>query len=110
MNDVKAFQHLRLDLPTGSEIVADKAYNHYALEDELAQVGITLSPLRKANSKRPVPPYITYWRQIKREVVETTGSLLEQLLPKHIHNVTAAGFELKVLTFLLTLSFFAFMV
>ncbi|MFZ1389359.1 MAG: IS982 family transposase [Thiolinea sp.] len=104
MHDAKAFPHLRLDLPVGSKIVADKAYNHYALEDELAQVGIALSPLRKANSKRPVLPYVTYWRQLKRKVVETTGSLLERLLPKHIHSVTADGFELKLLTFLFAIT------
>lgn len=31
-----------------------------------------------------------------RKAVETTGSLIERLLPKHIHSVTARGFELKV--------------
>lgn len=107
MNDAKAFPHLRLDLPDGSEVIADKAYTHYRLEEELAQVGIALSPLRKANSKRPAPPYVTYCRHLKRKVVETTGSLLERLLPKHIHSVTAAGFELKLLTFLLAIAFSA---
>jgi len=46
-----------------------------------------------------------YWQSIRRKTVETTGSLLEQLLPKHIHAVTAAGFELKVALFVLALSF-----
>ena len=35
-----------------------------------------------------------------RKAVETTGSLLERLLPTHIHTVTAAGFELKVALFI----------
>jgi hypothetical protein len=39
------------------------------------------------------------------KTVKTTSSLLEQLLPKHIHAVTAADFELKVAPFLLALSF-----
>jgi hypothetical protein len=39
-----------------------------------------------------------------RKWVETTGSLIERLLPKHIHAVTAAGFELKVALFVLACS------
>jgi hypothetical protein len=39
-----------------------------------------------------------------RKAVETTGSLIERLLPKHIHTVTAAGFELKVALFILACS------
>ncbi|MBK8534425.1 MAG: hypothetical protein IPL59_04445 [Candidatus Competibacteraceae bacterium] len=39
-----------------------------------------------------------------RKAVETTGSLIERLLPKHIHTVTAAGFELKVGLFVLACS------
>lgn len=39
-----------------------------------------------------------------RKQVETSGSLIAQLLPKTIHAVTAAGFELKVVLFVLALS------
>jgi hypothetical protein len=35
---------------------------------------------------------------------ETVGSLLERMLPKTIHTVTAAGFALKVFLFVLTYS------
>ena len=34
-----------------------------------------------------------------RKIVETTGSLIERLLPKSIHTVIANGFELKVALF-----------
>jgi len=37
-------------------------------------------------------------------MVETTASLVSQLLPKSIHAVTAAGFELKVVLFVLAAS------
>jgi hypothetical protein len=40
-----------------------------------------------------------------RKVVETTGSLIAQLLPKHIHAVTPRGFELKLALFVLASSF-----
>ncbi len=39
-----------------------------------------------------------------RKAVETTGSLIERVLPKHIHSLTAAGFELKVTLFILACS------
>jgi len=39
-----------------------------------------------------------------RKAIETTGSLIERLLPKHIHTVTAAGFKLKVGLFVLACS------
>jgi len=39
-----------------------------------------------------------------RKTVEVIGSLVEQLPPKHIHAVTARGFELKVAPFVLACS------
>jgi hypothetical protein len=39
-----------------------------------------------------------------RKTIETTGSLLERLLPKSIHSVTAEGFELKHVLFVLALN------
>ncbi|KPL88074.1 transposase, partial [Levilinea saccharolytica] len=53
---------------------------------------------------RPVPPFFTYLQASIRKMVETTGSLLERLLPKSIHAVTARGFELKVALFVLATS------
>jgi hypothetical protein len=44
---------------------------------------------------------MTYLPASIRKIVETTGSLLERLLPKSIHAVTAKGFELKVALFVL---------
>ncbi len=39
-----------------------------------------------------------------RKMVETAGSLIEQLLPKSIHAVTSQGFELKVALFVIASS------
>lgn len=94
--DCKVLKQLNLDLPEGSTLTGDKAYNDYAYEDLLKELGLSLIPLRKANSKRPLEPALTYLMAKARKAVETTGSLLERLLPKHIHSVTARGFELKL--------------
>jgi len=44
------------------------------------------------------------------KVVETTGSSIERLLPKHIHAITARGFELSVGLFVLGASFKSFQI
>jgi len=92
------------DLPEGAIIVGDKAYNNYALEDLMNVAGIQLSPFRKKNSKRPVPPWVYYLQFHYRKMIETTGSLISNLLPKKIHATSPAGFELKVLLFVLACS------
>ena len=77
-------------------MIGGKAYNDYVYEDLLKDVGLSLVPLRKKNSKRPLDAAVTYLMASVRKTVETTVSLVERLLPKHIHSVTASGFELKI--------------
>jgi len=45
-----------------------------------------------------------YFQACIRKIIETTGSLIERLLPKSIHAVAAKGFELKVALFVLACS------
>ena len=92
------------DLPSGSQLIGDKAYNNYAVEDMMAVAGIQLLPFRKKNSKRPVPPWVAYLQFHYRKMIETTGSLISNLLPKKIHATSTAGFELKVILFVLACS------
>ena len=104
-SDTGALQWYQFDLPAGSKIIGDKAFNVYDSEDDLASIGIELAPLRKTNSKRAIPPWETYLRELQRKYIETAGSMITQRFPKTIHAVTAAGFELKVVLFLLAYSF-----
>jgi len=103
--DVTGLRMFQMDLPEGAYILGDKAYNDYLIEDLLEEWQRHLRPFRKKNSKRQLPPWERYWQSVHRKAVETTGSLLEQLLPKHIHAVTSRGFEVKVALFILALSF-----
>src|SRR2546427_11480300 len=103
--DVDALKYYAYELPDGSIIYADKAYNDYAIEDLLKEVDhIQLIPMRKKNSKRALPPYISFVQSYHRNRVETAGSLIEQLLPQSIRAVTAQGFELKVALFVIASS------
>ena len=104
VSDVTGLDFFDFDLPEGSQIIGDKAYNNYELEDVLKEADLHLLPMRKCNSKRPVPPWMHYLQAHYRKAVETAGSLLERLLPKSIHAPTAAGFELKLVLFVLALS------
>lgn len=104
-SDTCALKMYHFDLPGGSLLTGDKAYNDYAFEDLLAEVQLVLLPLRKKNSKRAISAWITYLLACYRKIIETTGSLLERFLPKHIHAVSARGFALKLAIFVLAISF-----
>ncbi len=103
-NDTGALQWYQFDLPAGATILGDKAFNVYAIEDDLQAIGLALCPLRKKNSKRAVPPWTTYLHSVQRKYVETTGRLLVERFPKTLRAVTATGFELKLVLFLLAYS------
>lgn len=101
-SDVTHLKSFQFDLPDGSEVYADRIYNDYAMEDLINETGqVSFYPLRKKNSKRPYPPWRTYWIHLHRKMVETAGSLITRRMPKRIHAVTAAGFELKIALFVL---------
>ena len=103
--DVDALKYYAYELPDGSMIYADKAYNDYEIEDLLKEVEhIHLIPMRKKNSKRALSPSVPFVQSYHRKRVETAGSLIEQLLPKSIHAVTSQGFELKVVLFVIASS------
>ncbi len=104
-SDVRALPSFQFDVPEGSVIYADKAYNDDKMEDLMYESAhIELSPIRKEHSKRGIPPYLAFVQHYYRKRVETAASLIERRLPKTIHAVTARGFELKVFLFVLAYS------
>jgi DDE family transposase len=71
--DVDALKYYAYELPDGAIIYADKAYNDYEIEDLLNEVDhIKLSPMRKKNSKRGVPPYISFVQSYHRNSLPDT--------------------------------------
>src|SRR5215475_16134808 len=69
--DVDALKYYAYALPDGSIIYADKAYNDYEIEDFLQEVEhITLLPMRKKNSKRALPPEVSFVQHYYRKMVE----------------------------------------
>lgn len=104
--DVSALKLLELDLPQHATLHGDRAYTDYGEEDLLQEAGaITLQPQRKANAKRRLPLHVEFVSKPVRQRIETSFSQVTKLFPKHIHAVTARGFVLKVVCFLLAFSF-----
>lgn len=104
-SDVACLDLFDFDLPEDSEILADKIYNDYLLEDLLQEAGYHFMPLRKKTSTRKNPPWLVYWQSVNRRLIETSASVMEQMFPKSIHAVTSCGFELKIVLFILAHSF-----
>ncbi|MEM4235109.1 MAG: transposase [Candidatus Methanomethylicaceae archaeon] len=94
-SDTRALRGYASDLSQGAWSIGDEVYNDYTMEDILRDAQLYLLPYRKQNTRRPLPGWLCYLQSVWRKAVETTDSLLERLLPKSIHTVTARRFELK---------------
>jgi hypothetical protein len=82
-DDVHALRAFQFDVPAGSSIYADKAYNDFGMEDLMKESGsIELSPIRKKNSARMIPPYPAFVQHYHRKRIETAASLIERVCPK----------------------------
>lgn len=103
-SDTKGLELFDFDLPPGSMVIGDKAYNYYLIEDHLEDQEIHLRPIRKKNTKRPLEGWEIFFQRQYRQAAETAGSMIERLLPKSIHATSTAGFELKVVLFCLASS------
>ncbi len=106
VHDAKAIKQMKLSLPRGSRIYADKAFNDYKNEERVCnEKGIYLMPIRKSNSKRKNSSFIDHMIRKKRKIIETIFSQINALMPKSIHAVTAKGFELKIAFFITAFAF-----
>lgn len=100
VSDGRGLYGLPLDLPEGSTLVGDKAYNDAHAEVLLAEVGIELLPMRRSNMQQHERG-LRLWLSRQRKIVETTLSGIAALMPRSIHAVTPRGFEIKVFLFVL---------
>lgn len=96
-HDLVGLGQLCLDLPAGSELLADKGYTDYGLEDYFRNAAdVEFRVLRRKDSLRPHSAEVTRYIQKKRKRIETTFSQVSTRLARRIHAVTEAGFESKV--------------
>jgi hypothetical protein len=102
--DITLFKELKLELPEGAIICADKGYTDYHYEDLLEDVGLHLKAQRRKRSKREMPAWVEFLSKPIRQYIETVFSKLSAMLAGKIHAVTPRGFELKIVCFLLAFS------
>lgn len=100
-HDLTGIYALPFDLPPGATVYGDKAYVQQVLEMLFKDYGIDYAPIRRSNAKVPDPAWKRYVQSVKRQCIETTNSLFERIMPKHIHAVTKEGFETKVALFVI---------
>jgi len=72
--DTTSLDSYHFEIPEGSTIFADKAYNLYRVEDDLGEIGINLSPVRNKNLKRQDPPWFRYLQNLHRKIIETLAA------------------------------------
>jgi hypothetical protein len=103
-HDLTPVHELTVGLPADSCAYGDKAFNSKTDEASiLADTGVRLVPIRKANMK----PNLWADKLALREYrprVETTNSQLAAMGVQHLHARTNPGFELKVHASLLALT------
>jgi Transposase DDE domain len=102
--DIRLFKELKLELPEGAIICADKGYADYHYEDLLEDVGLHLKAQRRKRSKREMPAWVEFLGKPIRHYIETVFSKLSAMFAGRIHAVTPRGFELKIVCFLLAFS------
>jgi len=110
MHDLEAMRRLPLQLPKGSTLYGDKGYQDQKEEVLLHEAGeIRFVPLRRQNSKEPLPQSTVFLAHCGRQQVETAFSLLDAKMPRHIHAVSPQGFWLKLHAAVIAYAFDRFM-
>ncbi len=105
LNDLGILWGMELQLPEGSRLYADGAYNSYDLEDLLSQDnGIQLLARRRLNSRRSRPAEQERGISSRRQIVETAFSCITRLLPRSIRARTSRGFVIRVMSAILAYS------
>ena len=104
--DITGLKELPCELPKGSVLFADRAYNGYSLEDDLQEMaGINLVARRRKNLIRQHSASLEFILNITRNRIETVFSSIISRMPRHIRARTERGFYLKITFFIISYLF-----
>jgi hypothetical protein len=102
-SDNGAMQAMDIDIPAGSSLYGDAAYTNQLYKELLHDCsGITLKAETKKNFKEQNSWLQSLEIKYFRKKIETSFAAITQVFPKKIHAVTAKGFLLKILIFIVT--------
>lgn len=105
-SDIAGLKELPCELPRGSTLFADRAYNSYTLEDDLQEMAdIKLIPRRKNNLIRQHSQSLEFILNNTRNRIETVFSSIVSRMPRYIRARTEKGFYLKVSFFIIVYLF-----
>lgn len=106
MHDMQGMRCLSLDLPAGSTVWGDKAYQDHKEQLFLQEaVGVRAVALKRRNALQPLPQCLVYLTQVIKQQAETAFSLLDRKLPRHLHAVSPLGFLIKLQTAVIAYAF-----
>jgi hypothetical protein len=94
-HDLTPIYELSVDLPAGAVLYGDKAYNCAPAEAILADDGVRLVPIRRANMQ-PHDWADEYDLRLYRKSIETVNSQLVSMGLQQLRARTNQGFEIKV--------------
>jgi IS5 family transposase len=101
-SDIAGLKELPCELPRGSTLLADRAYNSYSLEDDLQEMAeIRLVPRRRNNLTRQHSPSLEFILGNTRNRIETVFSCIVGKMPRYIRARTEKGFYLKIVFFII---------
>jgi IS5 family transposase len=110
-SDIGGLKELPCELPKGSILFADKAYNGYSLEDDMREmVEINLVARRRKNLIRQHSPSLEFILNNTRNRIETVFSSIISRMPRYIRARTEKGFYLKITFFIIAYLFNIFVI
>lgn len=105
-HDSQVLKRMYHDLPPESSLYGDSGYTNYEIEDMLFEAEqVKLMTSRKKNLKRKDVPAVAFIKEHMRKRIETSISQICALMPRHINAVTADGFIIKLILFVMAFQF-----
>ncbi len=80
------------------EVICDKAYKDYLMEDILREEGILLTPLRSVKESRYEGEWIEYAKRLYRRLAESVFSVLKRFIGMRPYSVSLRGLLIKIYT------------
>jgi len=98
--DSNFLNRMHFNLPEGSSIFGDSAFQDYQVEDLSLELNHhAWEVCRKKNTKRGDIYQIGLWKKTMRRQIEASFSAITDLFPHSIHAVTIDGFLMKCFVF-----------
>lgn len=105
-HDSQILKRMYYDIPPESSLYGDSGYTNYEIEDMLIETEqVRLMTSRKKNLKRKDIPAVAFTKEHMRKRIETSISPICSLMPRHINAVTANGFVIKLILFVIAFQF-----